>query len=87
MTDQSPATPPCEAQLQAIMAASTDAMMIVDAGGHVTAWNKRAEQLFGLTTAEAVGQHADDVLRPADPRHIEGTIGLLLDAGERIGGL
>lgn len=43
----------------------TEATIVIDADGHVVLWNPGAEQLFGWTTAEMVGQTLERIM----PRH------------------
>jgi PAS domain S-box-containing protein len=47
---------------EALIEASPVAIVQVDLGMHVTAWNPAAETLFGYSAAEAIGQHLDDLV-------------------------
>ena len=62
-----------EIDLNALVAAVGDAIVVCSADGSIVLWNKGAEQLFGHTEAEALGQSLDliipDRLRA---RHWEG---------------
>lgn len=40
----------------AVLATSHDAYIAIDADGRITAWNARAEEMFGWTTAIATGR-------------------------------
>lgn len=42
------------------------AIIMMDAGGRVTNWNKGAENIFGYEEAEAVGQDASFIFTPED---------------------
>ncbi|MEO8058445.1 MAG: PAS domain S-box protein [Burkholderiales bacterium] len=50
-----------------------DAIMVCDAAGAITLWNKAAERIFGFTEADALGQSLDMIIptRQRD-RHWEG---------------
>ena len=56
------------AELQAIVAASPDAVIGLDIQGVVTAWNPRAEAIFGWTSEEIVGQRLVDRAVPPEYR-------------------
>ena len=64
-------TPPQLAQ--AIVSATADALVAVDARGTITAWNPAAERLLGHTSAEAIGQTLALIIPPPSrPLHISG---------------
>jgi PAS domain S-box-containing protein len=50
---------------------SHDAIVISDFSGKVTLWNKGAEKLYGWTSAEAVGEKLDALLKIEFPRPTE----------------
>src|ERR1041385_1345575 len=54
-----------QARLAAIVESSDDAILSKTLGGVITTWNRGAEQLFGYSAAEAVGQPMDLIV-PAD---------------------
>ena len=54
-------------QLQ-LFDAALDAIIAIDASGKVTAWNRSAEETFGLTKAEAMGQPLADLVIPPQMR-------------------
>jgi PAS domain S-box-containing protein len=64
----SPALPPAlgesEPTLRAILDASLDAFILIDATGVIRLWNRRAAGLFGWTEAEAVGQRLSQTIIP-----------------------
>ena len=45
-----------------------DAIIVCDAAGAITLWNKAAERIFGFTEAEALGQSLDMII-PQRQRH------------------
>jgi len=63
-----------EPTLRAILDASLDAFILIDATGVIRMWNSRAETLFGWTEAEAVGQRLSQTIIPERyrERHEEG---------------
>ena len=64
-------TPPQLAQ--AIVSATADALIAVDASGTITAWNPAAERLLGNTSAQAIGQTLALIIpAPSRPLHISG---------------
>ena len=62
-----------EVDLNALLAAIGDAVMVCDAGGAITLWNPACERLFGHTEAEALGQSMDMIIpERLRKRHWEG---------------
>jgi PAS domain S-box-containing protein len=62
-----------EIDLQAMMSAIGDALVVCDAQGRVIVWNPAAERLFGHTEAEAMGQRMDMIIpERLRKRHWEG---------------
>ena len=51
-----------QVHLQAILDTSLDAVVGMDAEGRITAWNQRAQTLFGWHEKEVLGQTVDDVI-------------------------
>jgi PAS domain S-box-containing protein len=59
--------------LQALIAAVGDAVLVCDAQGAITLWNPACERLFGHTEAEALGQSMDLIIpERLRKRHWEG---------------
>jgi PAS domain S-box-containing protein len=55
-------------RLAAIVTSSNDAILGKTLDGTITTWNKSAEQLYGFTAAEAVGESIG-IIVPPDRRH------------------
>ncbi|QOG20720.1 MULTISPECIES: PAS domain-containing sensor histidine kinase [Bradyrhizobium] len=60
---------------------SHDMIFVRDRGGVITFWNKTAEQTYGWSTEEALGQLADKLLRTSYPDRREAIEASLLDSG------
>ncbi len=59
--------------LNALVSAIGDAVVVSDAKGNVIVWNPAAEHLFGFTEAEALGQSMDMIIpERLRKRHWEG---------------
>ena len=59
--------------LQALVEAIGDAVIVCDPGGKVLLWNPSAERMFGFTQAEALGQSMDMIIpERLRKRHWEG---------------
>jgi PAS domain S-box-containing protein len=69
--------------LAAIVDSSDDAIVSKTLNGVITSWNRGAEQLFGYTAQEAVGQHISLII-PINRRDEEATILERLGRGQRI---
>src|SRR5690349_6766046 len=54
-----------ERLFSAVVESSNDAIITKSLDGTITAWNPAAEQLFGYSAAEAVGQKIDLIVPPA----------------------
>jgi len=57
-----------ERQARAIVDSALDAVVVMDAEGAITDWNKQAEEIFGWTRAEALGQRMVDTIIPVQYR-------------------
>ncbi|WP_246583470.1 PAS domain-containing sensor histidine kinase [Bradyrhizobium iriomotense] len=60
---------------------SHDMIFVRDRGGVITFWNKTAEQTYGWSADEALGQLADRLLRTSYPDRREAIEASLLDTG------
>lgn len=48
--------------MQALVAAVGDAVVVCDAAGAIVVWNGAAERIFGFTAGEAIGQSLDIII-------------------------
>ena len=64
---------PASVDLEQLVAGAGDAIVVCDAAGAITLWNRAAERIFGFTGADALGQSLDLIIpqRQRD-RHWEG---------------
>ncbi|HXA77151.1 MAG TPA: PAS domain S-box protein [Candidatus Acidoferrales bacterium] len=69
--------------LAAIVDSSDDAIVSKNLDGIITSWNNGAEQLFGYSDKEAIGQNIRLIV-PQDRHHEEATILKHLARGERV---
>jgi PAS domain S-box-containing protein len=72
-----------ERLFSAVVESSNDAIITKSLRGTITAWNPAAEQLFGHTAAEAVGQKIDLIV-PPERRAEEEDIMRRIGGGEKI---
>jgi len=63
-----------ERDLSRVLESSGDAFVSVDATGTITAWNSRADALFGWSASDVIGRRLADTLIPAAQReaHLQG---------------
>src|SRR5215467_15886050 len=71
MTESSP-TEQTNALLAAVVASSMDAVFSIDTSARIQTWNSAAEQLYGYTAAEAIGQPLG-LLAPDPTNYAPGT--------------
>src|SRR4051812_47415551 len=71
------------ARLAAIVDSSDDAIVSKTLDGIITSWNRGAEEIFGFSAAEAIGQHIFLII-PDDRRDEEQDVLSRLSRGERI---
>ena len=53
-----------EARFRDVLDAALDAVVMMDSGGRVVSWNRRAETIFGFTRAEALGRRLAELIIP-----------------------
>jgi len=63
-----------ERDLSRVLESSGDAFVSIDATGTITAWNSRADALFGWSASDVIGRRLADTLIPAGQReaHLQG---------------
>ena len=71
MTESRP-TEQTNALLAAVVASSMDAVFSIDTSARIQTWNSAAEQLYGYTAAEAIGQPLG-LLAPDPTNYAPGT--------------
>jgi PAS domain S-box-containing protein len=71
------------AHLAAVVNSSEVAIYSQDLDGTLTSWNRAAEEMFGYSATEAVGQSIDFIV-PEDRRDEEADVQRRIHAGERI---
>jgi PAS domain S-box-containing protein len=67
------------AEQAALLNQAQDAILVQNLDGQITYWNKGAERLFGWTTAEVIGQRAQDFLHRDKDDFEEGVAAVLKD--------
>jgi PAS domain S-box-containing protein len=72
-----------QAQLAAIIEGSEDAIISKDLNGIITSWNRAAEQMYGYSAAEAVGQSISMLIPPDWPNDVPHIIERIKN-GERV---
>ncbi len=72
-----------DVRVGAVFAAALDAVIVMDAGGIVRRWNRSAEEMFGRSEDEAVGNTVAELIIPGPLRatHAEG-LRRYLETGE-----
>jgi PAS domain S-box-containing protein len=72
-----------EQRFSAVVESSKDAIITITLDGTITAWNKAAEDLFGYSAAEAVGQPISLIVSPDQRSEVADIIARIAD-GEAI---
>jgi diguanylate cyclase len=57
-----------ESELSAVLENANDAYVCIDQAGVVSAWNRCAQETFGWTSEEAIGQRIDELIIPPEMR-------------------
>jgi PAS domain S-box-containing protein len=57
-----------ERQARSIVDSALDAVVVMDADGVITDWNKQAEEIFGWTWSEAIGRRMSETIIPVQHR-------------------
>jgi PAS domain S-box-containing protein len=57
-----------EQQARSILDSALDAVVVMDANGVITGWNKQAEEIFGWTRSEALGRRMSETIIPVQHR-------------------
>ena len=57
-----------EQQARAIVDSALDAVIVMNAEGNITEWNKQAEEIFGWTRSEALGRRISETIIPMQCR-------------------
>ena len=68
----------------ALLNITADAIFVRDMRHDIVYWNKGAEQIFGWSSAEAIGKNADDLLGTHAPDSMH-AYEIVLEKGEWIG--
>lgn len=66
MSQQPPAPPASEYELQALLDATVDAVIVIDARGIIESFNRSGERLFGYTSQELIGRNVSVLMTHRD---------------------
>jgi two-component system sensor kinase FixL len=69
-------------ELRALLDAAVDAIVVIDAAGHIESFNRAAERLFGFTAAEALGRNVSMLMPEPDRSAHDGYLKRYLATGE-----
>ena len=53
-------------EITALVDSTSDSAFAVDGNGHIVAWNRAAQEMFGLSAKEAVGRACGEILQGVD---------------------
>lgn len=62
-----------EQQMRSILQHANDAFICIDADGVILEWNRKAEELFGWSTQEAIGLRIEETIIPPELRSAHGS--------------
>ncbi|MGA2226273.1 MAG: PAS domain-containing protein, partial [Syntrophobacteraceae bacterium] len=71
----------------ALLDLAHDAIFVVDSADVVSFWNKGAEDLYGFTTEQAIGNIAYELLQTRFPESLEQVVNQVMDKGQWAGEL
>jgi two-component system, LuxR family, sensor kinase FixL len=81
VADRTSALRESAARLQSIIDSTVDGIIVIDASGHIEAFNRGAERLFGYAATEAIGQNVNMLMpSPHDSEH-DGYLSRYLEGG------
>jgi len=69
-------------ELQALLNAAVDAVVVIDSGGRVETFNRAAEQMFGFAAAEVLGQNVSMLMPEPDHSAHDGHLHRYLTTGQ-----
>jgi two-component system sensor kinase FixL len=69
------------AELDALLDAAVDAIVVIDDRGRIVRFNKAAEAMFGYAAAEVAGSELTRLMAPADARGHAASVSRYLDTG------
>ena len=72
-----------EERLRSIVESAVDAIIVIDARGHIEAFNPSAERLFGYTVSEVVGRNVSVLMPSPDREQHDAYLRHYLDTGEQ----
>ncbi|MFZ9709511.1 MAG: PAS domain-containing sensor histidine kinase [Steroidobacteraceae bacterium] len=79
MTDRSSGSAPTE--LQALLDATVDAVIVIDGRGHIESFNRSGERLFGYSAAEVLGHNVSILMNAPDRDAHDGYMSRYLSSG------
>ncbi|HEX8193676.1 MAG TPA: PAS domain S-box protein [Allosphingosinicella sp.] len=83
MADQPPPALESEAHLRSILATVPDAMVVIDARGHILSFSAAAEKMFGFSEAEVLGENVSMLMPSPDRERHDGYLDHYRATGER----